>query len=138
MGYYIKFPPVSPVSQKKNPAMVSPSLAGAGTTGTTGTPTHESDPFPALLDFRVSEIRAPLEVRSTILGETIWMVANDQQAAEVQAKGGVAYSPEEVAILKELAATVPPAVWADRLKLIHRAKVEFQGWVEGYEPPPWL
>ena len=35
----------------------------------------------------------------------------------------------------ELAATVRPEVWADRLKLIHHAKKEFHGKATAYRPP---
>jgi hypothetical protein len=58
---------------------------------------------------------------------TVWLVANDRQVEAVHAKGGTAYTPEEVAILRELYAAVKPEVWADRLRLIHQAKKEFQG-----------
>lgn len=35
--------------------------------------------------------------------------------------------PRGVGILRELAAAVPREVWADRLKLIHQVKRDFQG-----------
>jgi hypothetical protein len=84
----------------------------------------------ALLDSRLRDLTEPLPVASSILGETVWLAANDRQAAAVQAKGGTAYTPEEVAILRDLYAAVKLEVWAERLRLIHQAKREFQGRLE--------
>ncbi len=95
-----------------------------------GNPAGGTDGLTALLGLRLSDLREPLEVQSTILGETIWLVANDRQAAAIQAKGGTAYTPEEVAILREMYAAVTPEVWSERLKLIHLAKKHFQGTLE--------
>jgi hypothetical protein len=81
----------------------------------------------AILDTRLDALREPLPVASAILGETVWLVANDRQAAAIQAKGRTAYTPEEVAILREMYPAVKSEVWAERLRLIHRAKKEFQG-----------
>jgi hypothetical protein len=78
----------------------------------------------------LSALTEPLEVFSSVLGETVWMVATDEQAAAIQAKGGTAYMPEEVAILRDLYAAVKPEVWAERLRLIHEAKKRFRGRLE--------
>ncbi len=88
------------------------------------------DPLAVLLDTPIRALTEPLEVFSSVLGETVWLVANDRQAAAIQAKGGTAYTPEEVAILRDLYAAVRPDVWAERLRLIHQAKKEFQGRLE--------
>jgi hypothetical protein len=47
-------------------------------------------------------------------------------------EGGTAYTSEEVAILREIRATVLPGVWGERLKLIHQAKIHFTGILEAY------
>ena len=84
----------------------------------------------AMLARPLPGLTEPLEVFSSVLAETVWLVANDQQAAAIQAKGETAYSPEEVAILRDLYAKVRPDVWAERLRLIHQAKKDFQGRLE--------
>lgn len=83
------------------------------------------DPLADMLRTPLKDLLAPVEVFSDVLGETIFLVADDAQAAAVWDKAGVPYSAPEVAILLELAASVPPAVWADRLRLIHQAKKDF-------------
>jgi hypothetical protein len=88
------------------------------------------DPLARLLVTRLDRLQEPLEVASTVLGETVWLVADDRQATTIRAKGGTPYTPPEVAILRELYAAVPPEVWAERLKLIHAAKQRFQGRLE--------
>ncbi len=111
MPYSVKLPPaLAPASRPENPPGVSPSLAEPVTAVTPVTPSPEFDPLARLLTTRLTDLRAPLEVASSVLGETIWLVANDYQAARIQVKGGVAYTPEEVAILGELAATLPAEV----------------------------
>jgi hypothetical protein len=78
----------------------------------------------------------PLEVASTILGGTVWLVANDRQAAAIRAKGGTPYTPPEVAILRDLYMAVTPEVWAQRLRLIHQTKRELRGILTG-DPGGW-
>ena len=94
------------------------------------------DPLADILATPLKDLTEPLEVASSILGETVCLVANDQQAAAIHAKGGVAYTPAEVAILQDLHAAVPPAVWAERLRLIHRAKREFSGSLDSLRQDP--
>jgi hypothetical protein len=94
-----------------------------------------ADPHSAILSLQLSDLKAPLLVDSAILGERVWLVGNDQQAAQVRAKGGIADLPEEVGILKELAATVTPEALAERLRLIHQAKKELGGSLEAYVRP---
>jgi hypothetical protein len=84
----------------------------------------------SLLERPLSSLSEPLEVASTVLGENIFLCANDRQAAAIQAKGGTPYTPPEVAILQDLYAAVRPEVWAERLRLIHEAKKRFQGRLE--------
>jgi hypothetical protein len=62
--------------------------------------------------------------------ESIFLVANDWQAAAIRARGMIAYTPPEVAILRDLYAGVRPEVWAERLRLIHETKKRFQGRLE--------
>ena len=89
-------------------------------------PDHLAD----LLDTPIHKLTSPLAVESSVLGDTIYIVANDHQAATVRATGGVPYTPEEVDILWELHEAVKPEVWAERLKFIHEAKKRFQGRLE--------
>lgn len=90
------------------------------------TPASHRDPLADLLGTPLKDLPATLEVFSAVLGETIFLVADDAQAAAVWAKGGVPYTPPEVAILRELEAAARPETWADRLRLIHQAKKDFQ------------
>ncbi|MBI4536500.1 MAG: hypothetical protein HY712_00925 [candidate division NC10 bacterium] len=89
------------------------------------------DPLALLLVTRLDHLAEPLAVVSSVLRETIYLVANDRQAAAVRAKGGTPYTPPEVAILRDLYAAVRPEVWAERLRLIHQAKRTFDGDVRG-------
>ena len=66
------------------------------------------DPLTRLLDVPLRSMTKPLEVVTSILGETVWLVANDRQAATIEAEGGTAYTPEEVGILRDPAASVTP------------------------------
>ncbi len=93
-------------------------------------PTTGPDSVAAILDTRLDALREPLPVASAILGETLWLCANERQATAIRAKGGTPYTPPEVAILRDLYTAVKPEVWAERLKLIHQAKKEFQGRLE--------
>ena len=88
------------------------------------------DPLVDLLTCPIRALTAPLGVESSILADTIYLVADDHQAATVRAKGGLPYTPEEVDILWELYQAVRPEVWAERLRLIHEAKKRFHGRVE--------
>ena len=88
------------------------------------------DPLADLLAVPIRKLTAPLAVASSVLGETIYLVANDHQASTVRAMGGVPYTPEEIDLLLELHEVVKSEVWAERLKLIHQAKKEFQGTLE--------
>ena len=83
--------------------------------------------FETLLVRPLPPLSEPLEAVSSVLGETVFLVATAAQAAQVAKKGGMAYSPEEVSILDEMARSCPPEEWCRRLKLIHEAKRQFQG-----------
>ena len=85
------------------------------------------DSLARLLATRLDHLQEPLEVASAVLGETVWLVADDRQAAAIRTKGGTPYTPPEVAILRDLYAAVRPDVWAERLRLIHEAKKRFEG-----------
>ena len=80
-----------------------------------------------LLERPLSSLDDPLEVASAFLGDTVYLVADDRQAAAIRAKGGTPYTPPEVAILRDLYAKVRPEVWAERLRCIHDAKKRFDG-----------
>ena len=86
-------------------------------------PDHLAD----LLDTPIHKLTAPLPVESSILGDTIFLVADDYQAATVRARGGVPYTSEEIAVLWELYRSIPPETWPARLRLIHEAKRRFGG-----------
>jgi hypothetical protein len=89
-----------------------------------------TDPFADLLQTPIRRLTVPLAVASSILADTIYLCANDHQAATVRATGSVPYTPEEIDILWELHQAVGPEVWAERLRLIHQAKRDFQGRLE--------
>ena len=89
-----------------------------------------ADPLADLLQTPVRRLTAALPVASSILADTIYLCANDHQAATVRATGGVPYTPEEIDILWELHQAVAPEVWGERLRLIHEAKKRFQGRLE--------
>ncbi len=80
----------------------------------------------ALLNCPLAALAEPVEVFSSVLGQNIYLVANNTQAATVRAIGGVPYSPQEVAILREIWEAVDSDEWARRLALIHEAKVLFE------------
>jgi hypothetical protein len=112
-------------------ATISPLRALADRLESAPTPVRVAgDPLAILLGTRLDLLAEPLAVVSAVLGETVFLVANDQQAAAIRAKGGTPYTPPEVAVLRDLYAAVPPEVWAERLKLIHEAKKRFQGRLE--------
>jgi hypothetical protein len=96
----------------------------------TGADPRPDDSLARLLTTRLDRLQEPLEVASTVLGETVWLVADDRQAAAIRARGRTPYTPPEVAILRELYAAVRPEVWGERLRLIHEAKKRFQGTLE--------
>jgi len=81
----------------------------------------------ALLNCPLAALAEPLEVFCAVLGRNIYLVANDSQATTIRARGGVPYSPQEVAILREIWEAVDPDEWARRLVLIHEAKILFEG-----------
>ncbi len=116
-------------------------LAGTGTMMPPVKPTPGNrplvhpDPLADLLATPLRDLKAPLPVDSAILGERIYFVANDHQAATVRGQGGVAYTPAEVEILWELHQAVAPEVWGRRLKLIHEAKLRFEGAILRPEEP---
>jgi len=84
-----------------------------------------------LLTVPIRDLKAPLAVASSVLaGDTIYLCANDHQAASVRATGGIPYTPQEIDILWEMHQAVQPEVWAERLRLIHEAKKRFQGRLE--------
>ncbi len=87
-----------------------------------------------LLERPLASLSDPLEVVSSVLDETVYLVANDRQAAAIRAKGGTPYTPPEVAILRELYVAVTPDIWVQRLRLIHQAKKTFDGNVQGGVP----
>ena len=95
-------------------------------------PPHPCQDSPAirletLLTRPLPALSEPLEVASGFLPETVYLVANGQQAVQVAARGGTAYTPEELEILGEMARTCDPAEWGRRLRLIHEAKRRFHG-----------
>ena len=116
-------------------------LAGTGTMTASMRPTPanrplvQPDPLSDLLATPLHKLTAPLPVDSAILGERIYFVATDHQAATIREQGGVAYTPAEVEILWELHQAVAPEVWAKRLKLIHEAKRRFEGAIIRPEEP---
>ena len=89
--------------------------------------TPQPDPLADLLATPIRRLTAPLAVASTILADTIFLVANDAQAAAVRVQGGIPYTPPEISLLWELHEAVRPEVWAERLRRIHDAKKRFDG-----------
>lgn len=96
-------------------------------TATTPAPSPVADPLADLLQTPIRKLAAPLPVASSVLGETIFLCANDIQAASVRATGAIPYTPQEIDLLWELHQAVAPTVWVARLRLIHEAKRRFDG-----------
>lgn len=92
------------------------------------------DPLADLLATPNRKLTAPLAIASSVLGETIYLVASDHQAALVRARGGVPYTSEEVALLLELYQALSPEAWPMRLRLIQEAKRRFGGTVTDFTP----
>jgi hypothetical protein len=63
------------------------------------------------------------------LDGTIFLVANDDQAALVRATGGVPFAPEEIDVLWALYQVSAPEAWRENLRLVHEAKRRFDGTV---------
>jgi hypothetical protein len=93
-------------------------------------PKRPGDPLATILATRIDHLVEPLAIASTILGETMYLVANDRQAEAIRTKGGTPYTPPEVAILRDLYVAVQPEVWAARLRLIHEMKKRYYGRLE--------
>ena len=90
-------------------------------------PTVQRDPLADLLQTPIRHLTAPLAVASSVLADTIYLVANDAQAASVRATGGVPYRPEEIDVLWALYQVTSPEAWGENLRLIHEAKRRFDG-----------
>lgn len=122
---------VSPIPEKAVP----PVPTGSAAPTPAAPPRHTSDAMTRLFNARLSDLLEPLKVQSTLLNDTIWLCATEEQAVQVRARGDIPYTPQEVAILKELATAVPPHAFPDRLRLIHAAKKEFAGMLTAYKRP---
>lgn len=79
----------------------------------------------ALLSTPISELKRPLAVDSKILGEIIYLVADERMAKEVEAQGKVAYLPEEVKALLRQFREMETGDWMVFLKTLHNAKKTF-------------
>ncbi len=99
-------------------------------------PEAPADPLADLLSTPLHKLTAPLALDSSVLGETVWLAANDSQAATVRARGGVPYTPDEIGILWELYQAIGAEIWPARLRLIHEAKRHLGGTVTDYTPAP--
>jgi hypothetical protein len=81
-----------------------------------------------LLSTPVRDLKRPLPIKSLILdGEMIFLCATQEMAEEVEAKGGVAYLPEEISILSRKSSIMDQKELEDLLKRLHAAKKIFLG-----------
>jgi hypothetical protein len=87
----------------------------------------EPDSLADPLTIPICNLTAPLPLESSVLGEMVYFVANDQQAAVVRAKGGIPYTAEEVDVLWALYQVSAPEAWRENLRLVHEAKRRFAG-----------
>jgi hypothetical protein len=80
-----------------------------------------------ILTTPIRELKKPLLIDSIILGEIIYLVANEEMAKEVEPEGKVAYTPEEIAALSRKSKTMDWQEWVGFLKMFHRTKKTFLG-----------
>ena len=81
-----------------------------------------------LLNMTQNQLLAPLAVESRLLeGEIIYLCANEDQAQKCQDQGKVAYTPDEVAILKVKFKTMPLENYLKHLIAVHETKKRFPG-----------
>jgi hypothetical protein len=90
------------------------------------------EPIPALsanlLNMTQTQLPAPLAVESRFLeGEIIYLCANEGQAKECENQGKVAYTPDEVRILRAKFKTLPLEDYVKHLRMIHETKKQFPG-----------
>lgn len=78
-----------------------------------------------LLQTPLTEIKKPLLIESGHIKDRFYLVANEEQAREIEQGGQVAYGPEEVAILLRRFNFIEKEEWASYLKNIHMVKKTF-------------
>ena len=89
-----------------------------------GNPTSEMQ---SILNLPIKDLEKPLAVNSSILNETIFLCANEEMARQVEARGGTAYTPEEIAALLRVSKKMGQGEWAAFLMSLHMAKKTFKG-----------
>lgn len=92
--------------------------------------TNETKPVQTvqLLNTPQDQLLKPLAVESKFLeGELIYLCANDGQAKKCEQEGIVAYTPEEVTILRKQFRTMPMEDYVQYLRSVHEIKKSFPG-----------
>jgi hypothetical protein len=75
----------------------------------------------------LSEIKKPILIKSSILNDTLFLVANEAQAQEVEQRGEVAYLPGEIGTLLSNSKGMDEDTLKDYLSKIHATEKVFQG-----------
>jgi hypothetical protein len=81
----------------------------------------------ALLDTPQAKIEKPILIESAILRETLYLVANEAQAREIENAGSLCYLPGEIRTLIRLSAGMDEESWKVCLGKIHEVKKIFRG-----------
>jgi hypothetical protein len=79
-------------------------------------------PDEASQDTPIFKLRQPLKIQSAVLGEVIYLAANDAIAEPLRQAGPIVYTARESHHLQAVLATVPPDQIPERLRLLHEAK----------------
>jgi hypothetical protein len=81
-----------------------------------------------LLNTPQKDLLEPLPLESLFLsGEIMYLCANEEQAKECESHGQVAYTPDEVRILKAKFKTLPLEDYVKHLRAVHETKKTFPG-----------
>jgi hypothetical protein len=72
----------------------------------------------------LEDLQEPAHIWSHILGEAVYVCANQAQAALLRAEGKAAYLPAEIRVLHQLKDR-GPATFPEKLRMIHQSKTVF-------------
>jgi hypothetical protein len=84
-------------------------------------------PEDILLDTPQAKIERPILIESAYVRDTLYLVANEAQAQEIEHAGGVCYLPGEIRTLLSLASGTDQEGWAVTLRQLHEVKKMFRG-----------
>ncbi len=80
-----------------------------------------------LFDTPQGKLKKPLLIESAFLIDTLYLVANEAQAKEIEKAGGICYLPREVRALLAISAGISKDSLKDYLEKIHEVKKTFRG-----------